>query len=273
MRRHVEIAPELRDTAVGVALADPEVIFSAKGTVMVKDHPRTAVGRAVITGRAIYIKRFKGYAWYRRLETSVRGSVARRCRAMAEELVRLGFEVPRVLAIVECAAESWLVTEGRDDARPAGALWLERAEAWPLRERREALERGASFLRRFHDTGLYSRDTNANNFLITPDGDFLLLDLENVRRLPVVSPRRRIKNLVQFYRVVRGRLPAREALHFVAAYLRAGGDGRVMLRNWWPRLQNLDAAKEHEYRQRALAHRVDSRRGSARERTGKGTEG
>ena len=118
-------------------------------------------------------------------------------------------------------------------------------------ERRRILVAFARELRRFHDSGFYSGDANADNFLVRLtwpyEPEFFLLDLENVRRPGQVSRRRRIKNLVQLHRPVRGEVAKLDRLRFLRAY--AGLQLRE-LSDWLAAIESLDARKEAEYRAR-----------------------
>ena len=78
--------------------------------------------------------------------------------------------------------------------------------------------------------------------------EFLLLDLENVRRVRggVGAPPPR-KNLVQLHRPIREAVGLRDRLRFLRAY--AGRPLRER-RDWLRRLAALDAKKEAEYQER-----------------------
>src|SRR5258706_16389370 len=65
---NVVVAGELRGTRLGARLADPQRLLADPAARFVKDHLRTAVAAAAVEGREVFVKRFKPYAWYRRLE-------------------------------------------------------------------------------------------------------------------------------------------------------------------------------------------------------------
>ena len=252
----VVIAAAVRGTPLGRALAAPDRLLDGSGSRFVKDHRRTAVAATTVEGREIFVKHFKPYAWYRRLEWMFTITPARRCWARSVELEAAGFRVAPPLALAETRrygmpADCYFVTSGVAGAEPAGRFWRERAAGLPIRERRSLLVALARELRHFHDSGFYSRDANADNFLArrsaATDPEFFLLDLENVRRLRSVSPRRRAKNLVQLYRPIRGEVEVRDRLRFLRAYAR---EPLPSLRTWLATLEKLDAAKEAEYRAR-----------------------
>lgn len=251
------VAAGLAGTELGRAVAAPQALLRDPGARFVKDHRRTAVAAVAVDGRDVYVKRFKPYAWYRRIEWSLAGGPARRCWWASAALTAAGFAVAPPLAVVEerrrgLPAEQYFVTAAVPGAVPSGRYWRERGAAEAPARRRALLRALARELRRFHDLGFYTSDANADNFLVAagPDGAprFHLLDLENVRRLRAVSPRRRRKNLVQLYRPVRGEVALRDRLAFLAAYF------STTLRELRPTLvalAGLDAAKEAEYRGRA----------------------
>ncbi len=255
MRRDVTIAAAIAGTPLAAAVSVPEDLLAAPNARTVKDHRRTAVASVRVCGREVFVKRFKPYVWYRRLESAWVATAARRCWKASALLERAGFAVAPALAMVEVRrfflpADSYFVTGAVPGAMPAGRLWLE-GKLGSV-ERRRVLLSGAKTLRRLHDAGFYSRDANADNFLIRvapgAEIEFFLLDLENMRRLRRVSRRRRVKNLVQLQRPVRGSMRRADQVRFVRAYL--GGDCGE-LRRWLAALSVLDWKKEKEYSRRS----------------------
>jgi glycosyltransferase involved in cell wall biosynthesis len=258
------LAPGIAGTDLEPVLLEPQKLLGAAGARLLKDHRRTAVACVPLGGIEVFVKRFKPYAWYRRLESRI-ASPARIAWANAELLERHGFRVPRVLAAVEQGADSYLVAERVEGAEPAADFWLAGAGGEPGIRRRIA-ERAALVLRRLHRSGLYSRDANANNFLVRLDSEgepeFFFLDLECLRRPLRVGWRRQAKNLVQFYRLFRGRVSRATIVRFLYAYfglsrpLRNPED-RKRFRRRMRYLRRLDLRKEAEYRRRQ--HRATSR--------------
>ena len=251
----------LRGTRLGGRLAEPQRLLTDPAARFVKDHLRTAVAAITVEGREVYVKRFKPYAWYRRLEWMFAGTPARRSWRRSRDLVAAGFQVAPPLAFRETTvggmpADCYFVTGALEGAEPAGAFWKARMPLAPLRQRAAWLRALAGELRRFHDAGFYSRDANADNFLVRPrpDGatEFFLLELENVRMLRRVSERRRAKNLVQLHRPV----PVRrlDRLRFLRAYR---GQPLRTARDWLAALAALDARKEAEYRRRSERRRKE----------------
>lgn len=250
------LAPALVGTPLGAALAEPARLLEARSARFVKDHRRTAVATLAVEGRDVFVKRFKPYAWYRRLEWLMFATPARRCWSQSESLEAAGFRVPPALAAADTRAaglpaDGYFVTASVADAEPAGRYWLERARWFGVRERRRLLAALAREVRRLHDARFYTRDANTDNFLVrvAPGGDLelFLLDLENVRRVRMVSKRRREKNLVQLHRPVWGTVGLRDRLWLLRTY--AGRPLRER-RDWLQRLALLDAKKEAEYRAR-----------------------
>jgi len=253
------LASELGGTPLGTALSAPERLLDAPGARFVKDHRRTAVAATTVGGREIFVKRFKPYAWYRRLEWIVAPTPARRCWTQSAELERAGFRVAPALALAETRcwglpADSYFVTASVPGAIPAGRFWRERGRGLEIAERRRLLGALARELRRFHEAGFYSRDANADNFLLRAEvgraPEVFYLDLENVHHVGRVSRRRRVKNLVQMHGPVRGEVRRLDRLRFVRAYA-----GRPLsdLRDWLRELTNVEARKQAEYRARRRA--------------------
>lgn len=238
-------------------LPSPEALLASPGARFVKDHLRTAVAAVEVEGREIFVKRFKPYAWYRRLEDLVLRTRARRSWQVAGELAEAGFRPAPALAFVErrvfgLPADSYFLMEKVEDAVPAGRWWVEEAAKGGVRRRRELLRAFARDLRHFHDAGFYTRDANATNFLVRPGAagglEIFVLDLENVRRPGRVSRRRRIKNLVQAERPIRTDLTTRDRLCFVAAYLEGSSD----LGGWLRELASVAEQKEIEWKRRRV---------------------
>jgi hypothetical protein len=253
-------AAELRGTTLGERLAEPQRLLADPTARFVKDHRRTAVAAATIEGRDLYVKRFKPYAWYRRVEWLFAGTPARRCWRRSRELVAAGFRVAPPLAFRETwvggmPADCYFVTAALDGAEPAGAFWDAKARRSPIRQRAALLRALAAELRRLHDAGFYSRDANADNVLVRVRAEgaceFFLLELENVRSLGRVSERRRVKNLVQLHRPVHGRVRRLDRLRFLRAYRNAP---LRTARDWLAALAALDERKEAEYRKRSERH-------------------
>jgi Lipopolysaccharide kinase (Kdo/WaaP) family len=253
------VAADLVGTSLAAALSAPQDLLDSPQARFVKDHRRTAVAATTVDGREVYVKRFKPYAWYRRLEWMVAPSPALRCWTQSTVLEQAGFRVAPPLAFADTRrwglpADCYFVTASVPETIPAARFWVERAAGSSIAERRGPLEALARELRRFHDAGFYSRDANADNFLLRVDRrgatEVFLLDLENVRRVGRVSRRRRVKNLVQMYGPLRDRVALRDRLRFVRAY---HGERLSRIRDWLDDLAAFDARKDAEYRARRRA--------------------
>lgn len=247
------LAPELRDGDLGEALRDPERLFRDPRTRVLKDHARTAVASLSFGGREIYLKRWKAHRWYRPIVWLATGTPAAQSLASAAMLERAGFRVPPRLAAAESRAlgvprDCWLVTAAVAEAQPLGRFWREQAAGWPVRRRAALLAAVAAEMARFHAAGFYSRDANADNFLVrcgvAGAPDFYYLDLENVRHVGRVSRGRRVKNLVQLYRPVRGMVGRNDRLRLLRAYF---GAPLAERRDWLAELAVVDERKEREY--------------------------
>jgi len=257
----VVLAPGIAGGRLAETLADPRLLLDSPAARFVKDHRRTAVASTVVEGRELFVKRFKPYAWYRRLEWAAVGTPARRSWRRSTELEAAGFRVAPRLAVAEThrfglPEDCFFVTEAIAGAEPAGQFWRRRGARAPIRERTAMLAVMASELHRFHEAGFYSRDSNADNFLVRErEGaiEVYLLEVENVRRLRAVSERRRMKNLVQLYRPVRGEVRLLDRLRFLRAYR---GMPLRRARRWLQDLEVLDAKKEAEVQARRRRKRA-----------------
>jgi hypothetical protein len=251
------VAAELRDTSLGDALRDPRELFQDPRARVLKDHARTAVAAVSFDGRELYVKHWKMHRWYRPLVWLATGTPATQSLASAAKLEDAGFRVPQRLAATESRAvgvprDCWLVTAAVADAQPLGRLWREQAAVWPVRRRAALLAAVAAEFARFHAAGFYSRDANADNLLVrwraAGPPEFHYLDLENVRHVGRVSRRRRVKNIVQLYRPVRGMVGRNDRLRWLRAYF---GTRLSSCREWLADLAVVDERKEREYVARA----------------------
>ena len=253
------LAAELRDTSLGEALRDPRALFQDPRARVLKDHARTAVAALSFDGRELYVKHWKMHRWYRPLVWLATGTPAAQSLASAAKLEGAGFRVPARLGATEhrtlgVPRECWLVTAAVSDAQPLGRFWREQAAGWPVRRRAALLTSIAAEFARFHAAGFYSRDANADNFLVrwraAGSPEFHYLDLENVRHVGRVSRRRRVKNIVQLYRPVRGMVRRNDRLRWLRAYL---GMHASNSRAWLADLSVVDERKEREYAARSSA--------------------
>jgi hypothetical protein len=255
MKRRVRLARGV-DPALAGALTHPEALFAAESATVVKDAARTAVARVRVGERELWVKRFKPYRWYRRIESAAGAGFARRSWLASERLRAAGFATAPPLAAVElwrfgCPADAYFVTASVEGAEPAGRFWLEHERELALAVRRRFVRDAVRELRRLHDAGFYSRDANPDNVLVAFGGEaprrFFWIDLETIRDVGTVSRRRRLKNLVQLLGVVRERLTPGDRLRALRAYLDPA-DGPF--RDWLRRAEKLDRRKRAEYARR-----------------------
>ena len=256
MSRVVTLAANVVGTPLAEPLANPERLLESADAELIKNHPRTAVARVALSGSDVYVKRFKPYAWYRRIEALWGRSPARHSWWVASRIAVRGFTPAPLLAMVETTrqgipADSYLVSAAIDGAVPAARFWLEQARGRPLADRRRFLREAGGRLRRLHDAGFYSRDANADNFLVRFDGagkpEFWLIDLETLREVGHVSHRRRVKNLAQLHNLLRGHVSAPDRMRVLEAYLGERGEG---LRELAEGTLVLDRRKASEYARR-----------------------
>ncbi|MEE8142297.1 MAG: lipopolysaccharide kinase InaA family protein, partial [Planctomycetota bacterium] len=92
----------------------------------------------------------------------------------------------------------------------------------------------AKFVRRLHDYGIYHRDLNPLNFLVSRNGEereqLLLVDLDSIHLRRRLTDRRRRKNLVQLGLLPEGHIQVGERLRFLRHYDR--NEKRYWNRDW-----------------------------------------
>ncbi len=201
--------------------------------LQVKAEGRTRAGFVrSVAGANSFLKISEARSFAAGLAERLRGSRAARALRGAKTLREAGFFCPRPLAaidIIEMGAvrRSYLLSEALEDAEILSHFALGRSAAHrhgPAR-RKTVTEALAREIQRLHDAGLYTRDLQETNVMVQKDGAglrFYFLDLEDFRRAPIVSWRRRMLNLVHLDRSI-GRFVSRTGrLHFLYSY--AGRD-------------------------------------------------
>jgi serine/threonine protein kinase len=173
-----------------------------------------------------------------RLRSFLRPSKARREAVVAAAIRERGFEVAapaavgeeRVLGTLVRSFSAVVEREGRD---------LRDLLADPKTspsERRSLALRFGIFARSLHDAGIDQDDFSPNNFLVGPDGEFVLIDFERCR---VGAPlgRRRWTLLAKLHRHDLS-VPRTDRLRLLRTYLGESA-GRTEIRRAW---EQIDAA-------------------------------
>ncbi|HKC52729.1 MAG TPA: lipopolysaccharide kinase InaA family protein [Myxococcota bacterium] len=257
-----------RTPRLDALLAEPERVLEGPGSLAREAAGRKRFFRVDGGGEpALYVKVFTLPPGAARWRYFLRPSKARRERAVASRIERLGVAVVRPVAVGEerrlgVLARSFAVS------RDVGARDL-RALLETMRgggsERRALLERFAVFARKLHDTGVDQDDFSPNNFLVRADGAFLLIDFERarVRRGPLGA--RAWTQLAKLHRRDLG-ISRSDRLRFLGAYLGSQGRaGRAQRRDaWrkiWPEFQRI---RRRDAR-RAAASALQEGRNIARE--------
>jgi hypothetical protein len=243
--RYGTIAPELQAV---------ESVLGAPATRVLKASARVTIAVAASPNGALVLKCFRDDGLVRILEVLALGSRAHRVWRAAALMRGAGFAVPEPIAVLEdrrlglavrsCAVSRWI------DGTPLDELWRARQGA-----ARRCLTIGfADYLRRLHAAGLYPQDLRAANVLVAGENppQFVLVDLDRVRRYRRLSWRRRRKNVVQVHRSVGRGAPRRESLRFLQRYL--GNPTRAELRRIADEIAAMGRRKDAEYaRRRGLA--------------------
>jgi hypothetical protein len=216
-------------------LADPEAVLAGPGILAREFAGRKRFFRvdAGAAEPALYVKIFSLPPGAKRIRYFLRPSKARRERAIAKRLSRLGFEVAapiavgerRRLGVLDCSYSVIREIAARDLVRLLGEDNLAGAE------RRALLERFGVLARQLHESGVDQDDFAPNNFLARPDGSFVLIDFErcHVRRGPLGDAR--WTQLAKLHRRDLG-VSRSDRLRFLRAYL-GGHSGREGRRAAW----------------------------------------
>jgi len=219
-------------------MADPEAVLAGPGILARETAGRKRFFRVDAGGSepALYVKVFALRPGVKRMRYFLRRSKARRERAIAVRLTRLGFEVAAPVAVGErrrlgVLDRSYSVIreiDARDLVKLLGGKVLDGVA------RRALLESFAVLARRLHDAGVDQEDFAPNNFLARPDGSFVLIDFErcHIRRAPLGDAR--FTQLAKLHRRDLG-VSRSDRLRFLRAYL--GKDaGRAERRAAWLRI-------------------------------------
>jgi hypothetical protein len=231
-------------------LLDVDGILASPRARVLKESARTTVAVVTIAGADLVLKRFREIGPTRVFDVLALGSGAMRVWTGAARLRQAGFAAPEIVAVLErrrlgicvasCAVSRWVPGE------PLDQLWRMRRGA----ARRTLTVAFADWLRRLHAARLYPQDLRGANVLVTggDDPEFVLVDLDRVRRHPRLSWARRLKNVVQVHRSVGRGAPAADRLRFLRRYL--GDVSRAELRRAVREVLDLSRTKDAEYARR-----------------------
>jgi hypothetical protein len=228
-----------RTPRLDALLSEPERVLKGPGSLARESAGRKRFFRVDAGPEpALYVKVFTLPPGAARWRYFLRPSKARRERAVARSIERLGIAVVRPVAVGE-ERRLGLLARSFAVSRDVGARDL-RVVLESLRaggsERRALLERFAVFARKLHDTGVDQDDFSPNNFLVRDDGSFVLIDFERarVRRGPLGA--RAWTQLAKLHRRDLG-VSRSDRLRFLRAYLGSKGrKGRAERREAWQRI-------------------------------------
>ena len=221
-------SPELR-----AAVERAEALISSPEFRALKSEGRTVAGFLDLPGVGpVFIKRVDVPGWIQGVIDRIRGSRASRSLRGAAMLSARRIAHPEPLAAMDvidrgAVRTCYLITQPLDraDSLSRFALGPGEIKGRDVRRRKAISDTVAGEVRRLHDSGLYTRDLQETNIMVEDAGagafKVHFIDLEDVRRTPVVSWDRRILNLVHLDRSI-GRFLCRAArLDFLYAYLGA----------------------------------------------------
>ncbi len=236
-RRAAGCSPEL----VEAALREHERDWPPDSPAALKVVPGpTRVTMPVVDGRPVCVKEYRGEPLALRLKHLLPNLLlGRPARRSFDAAARLGAAAPAPLAAVTPAwplsgRSSFFLSEGLAGSLGADRYALERLN--PADRRAFARALGA-FFRRLHARGVWHRDLKATNIRVTERGKqdwaFHVVDLDRVRFLRRLSPRRRARNLAQIHHSMPRALGAANRLRFFLAYLdadRLDADAKALAR-------------------------------------------
>ncbi len=260
MHKRVLYAADPRWAAMAERL---DLLMADSGFRTLKDEARTRAGLLKgPDGVLVFVKHVRTGSWARGLVAAARGSQVRRWLDGAAMLAAAGFNRPAPLAALEVhragvVSECYLLCEALHDATVLSGAALGGGTVH-FRSRRTLLSAVAREVRRLHDAGLYTLDLQETNLMVEERGAapprISFVDLEDFRRVRMVSWHRRLLNLVHLDRSIGRFLNRPTRLRFFYEYLGAAALGRnerrrIVLQFW----QLRDGL---ERRRRARAPRI-----------------
>ncbi len=234
------VAEEFQDALARLGLTSLEAVFAfASG----RDLPKASIGpfrrrmqfEVQPAGSEhpvkVFLKRYDRPPASRQLRNwlchHTRRSFARIEHETAEQLAAAGIRTPRTIAWGEQRGgpferRSFLMTEEIPDSqsldRRPPACFTGPPTTANVRARREFLQRLASFIRRFHETGYRHRDLYLSHIFCSDSGEFCLIDMARASR-PILQRRFQIKDLAALHYSAPAQYIARtDRLRFYLAY-------------------------------------------------------
>ena len=238
------------DRAFVDRLANPDELFADPGCEIIKDQKKIKVGRVrmLIAGKArsLYVKRYNAFSMRYRLVSPFVASGAYRALRGAAILRSAGILTAAPVAAVEhrrsrALSKSFFISEEVAGGKTADDFWnkplAELTGREGIRLRRRFLSELAALFCSLHAQQIYHNDLKDANILVVSGRSdlrfgFFLLDLEGVRRVPCLSAKRKIKNLVQLQRTLGRYLRVTDQLFFLKHYLGAEFTDRETQRHW-----------------------------------------
>ncbi len=220
-------------------IADPNAVLGRASSVAREQAGRKRLYRVGLGPEEpdLFVKVFTLPGTLARLRYFLRPSKARREAVTARGVARRGFEVAAPIATGEQRSVGILVRSfSVVPARPARDLETILAEpGLAAQTRRTLLDGFARFSRKLHDAGIDQDDTSPNNFLVTNEAGFVLIDFERCSLRDGPLGERRWTLLAKLHRKELG-VSRSERLRFLRSYL-GPSTGRAERRISWTRIQ------------------------------------
>ncbi len=220
-------------------IADPDAVLRRASSVAREQAGRKRLYRVGLGHEEpdLFVKVFTLPGTLARLRYLLRPSKARREAVIARGVAERGFQVAAPIATGEQRTIGVLVRSfSVVRARPARDLETILAEpGLATQTRRALLDAFARFSRKLHDAGIDQDDTSPNNFLVTDEAGFVLIDFERCALRDGPLGERRWTLLAKLHRKELG-VSRSERLRFLRRYL--GPDtGRVERRDSWTHIE------------------------------------
>ncbi len=220
-------------------IADPDAVLGRASSVAREQAGRKRLYRVGVGPNEpdLFVKVFTLPGTLARLRYFLRRSKARREAVTARRVAARGFEVAAPIATGEQRTAGILVRSfSVVQARPASDLeTILREPGLATDTRRSLLDAFARFSRELHDAGIDQDDTSPNNFLVTGEEGFVLIDFERCALLDAPLGERRWTLLAKLHRKELG-VSRSERLRFLRSYL-GRASGRAQRRDSWTRIQ------------------------------------